>query len=103
MGLRVTHEEHDHVVLEAEAFQLIVHAIPAGLAASIEIADPPICREDMAVKLVFLVPSISSARALAAEHGGGVDPPEREWRFRSHRVCDGHDPEGNVIQLRELD
>ena len=103
VGLRVTHAEHDHVVLEAEAFQLVVHAIPAGIAASIEIADPPIRREGTALKLVFAVPSMSTSRALAAEQGGEVDPPEREWRFQSHRVCDGHDPEGNVIQLRELD
>jgi len=103
VGLSVTHAEHDHVVLEAEAFQLVVHAIPAGIAASIDIADPPIRREGTALKLVFLVPSISTSRTLAAEHGGEVDPPEREWRFQSHRVCDGHDPEGNVIQLRKLD
>ena len=26
---------------------------------------------------------------------------EREWEFDGDRVCDGHDPEGNVLQLRE--
>ena len=37
----------------------------------------------------------------AARHGGALDPTAREWQFQSQRVCDGHDPEGNVIQLRE--
>ena len=101
VGLEVTHSDHDHVVLESAVFQLVVHATPAGIAASLEIADPPIRREDTAVKLVFPVPSIGTARTLAAKHGGELDPPEREWRFQGHRVCDGHDPEGNVIQLRE--
>jgi predicted enzyme related to lactoylglutathione lyase len=103
VGLEVTHAEQDHVELESESFQLVVHAIPPGIAASIEIADPPIRREDTAVKLVFPVPSISRSRTLAADHGGEVDPPEREWRFQGYRVCDGHDPEGNVIQFREPD
>ena len=41
------------------------------------------------------------ARSLVVELGGGLNGPESEWRFQDCRVCDGHDPEGNVIQLRE--
>jgi hypothetical protein len=26
---------------------------------------------------------------------------EREWEFEGAKVCDGHDPEGNVFQLRQ--
>ena len=100
-GLPVTHSEIDYAVLESELFQLVVHAIPAGIAASIDVANPPLRREDAAVKLVFPVPSIAASRALAALHGGALNPPEREWQFQGHRICDGHDPEGNVIQLRE--
>jgi predicted enzyme related to lactoylglutathione lyase len=99
--LRVTHADHDHVVLESEGFQLIVHAIPADSAASFEITTLPLRREDAAVKLAFPVPSLAAARALAAKHGGELDPAEREWQFQDSRICDGHDPEGNVIQLRE--
>lgn len=101
VGLAVTHSGHDYVVLESEVFQLVVLAVPARIAASIEIANPPVRREDTAVKLAFLVPSISTSRTLAATHGGALNPTEREWQFQSYRICDGHDPEGNVIQLRE--
>ena len=100
-GLPVTHAETDYAILEAETFQLVVHAIPAGIAASIHVASPPVRREEAAVKLIFPVPSIDASRALAALHGGALNPPEREWQFRDRRICDGHDPEGNVIQLRE--
>ena len=41
------------------------------------------------------------AGALADGLGGLVDPPEREWTAGGLRACDGHDPEGNVLQLRE--
>jgi predicted enzyme related to lactoylglutathione lyase len=101
LGLEITRAEHDHVVLESQGFQLVVHAIPADIGESIEIATPPLRREDAAVKLVLAVPSITKARALAAMHGGELDPAECEWQFQGHRICDGNDPEGNVIQLRE--
>ena len=101
-GLSVTSLERDHAILESGRFQLVIHAVPPNIAASIEIACPPIRREDTPMKLVFVVPNISAARAAAIAHGGQIDPTEREWSFQSYRVCDGHDPEGNVIQLREI-
>jgi hypothetical protein len=30
-----------------------------------------------------------------------MEPAEREWIFDGVTVCDGLDPEGNVIQFRE--
>ena len=100
-GLPVTHSETDYAILEAGTFQLVVHAIPPGIAATIHVASPPLRREDAAVKLIFPIPSIDASRTLAALHGGALNPPEREWQFQGCRICDGHDPEGNVIQLRE--
>jgi len=76
--LPVTHSEIDYAILESETFQRVVHAIPAGIAASIDVASPPMRREDAAVKLIFPVPSIDASRALAAMHGGALNPPERE-------------------------
>jgi predicted enzyme related to lactoylglutathione lyase len=100
-GLQITHAEQDYVVLESGDFQLVVVAIPAKLAASIQVAVPPRPREDTAIKLVLPVASIASARLVAQSLGGQLNPPEREWQFQSSRVCDGHDPEGNVVQFRE--
>lgn len=74
---------------------------PPHVAATFEVADPPERREDNPVKLSFAVPSIDAVRLAAAELGGIIDPPGSEWTFGSVRVCDGHDPEGNVVQVRE--
>jgi hypothetical protein len=30
-----------------------------------------------------------------------MEPADREWSFNGVTVCDGFDPEGNVIQFRE--
>jgi predicted enzyme related to lactoylglutathione lyase len=100
-GLQVTHEEPGHIVLESDAFQLVVVAIPRKHAASIHITEPPQRRENTAVKLVFPVASIAATRQVAQLHGGELNAPSREWMFQGSRVCDGQDPEGNVVQFRE--
>lgn len=101
LGFAAANSQPDHVVLESPGYELVVVAIPERIAESIELADPPVRRTDTPIKLVFTVASIEAARVLAAARGGQIDPPEREWQFREFRVCDGHDPEGNVVQLRE--
>jgi predicted enzyme related to lactoylglutathione lyase len=101
IGFSITHTEASHVVLESSIFQLVVHAIPTEIAATIEIATPPIRREDTPIKLGFPVASISATRIAAAKHGGELNAQDREWEFQGRRVCDGHDPEGNVIQVSE--
>ncbi len=99
--LEIVHEVADHVVLESETYELVVVAIPAATAARIVIATPPVRRENTAFKLSFLVESLAEARAAAEEAGGELDPPAKEWDFQGMRVCDGCDPEGNMIQVRE--
>jgi predicted enzyme related to lactoylglutathione lyase len=100
-GLAVEHVERGHVILGTASFQLVVLRIPERVASSIQIENPPRRRTETPIKLVFFVPSIAEARAAAAMHGGEVNPAEREWKFQGCRVCDGHDPEGNVVQFRE--
>jgi len=99
-GMTVTHTEADHVVLESPSLQLVVVAIPAAVAATIDIAQPPLRRTDSPIKLAFTVPSLDAVRKAAPRLGGELNPVEREWVYRQHRVCDGHDPEGNVVQFR---
>jgi hypothetical protein len=103
LRLNVVHTEPDHVVLESAALQLVVLEIPAHIAGQIVVTVPPERRSDTAVKLSFAVPSIAAVRAAAARLGGGLNPAEREWLYRGFRHCDGHDPEGNVVQFREPD
>ena len=100
--LEVMHEVDDHIVLESETVELVIVAIPAATAARIVINTPPQRRENTAFKLVFPVASLSQARATAEANGGELNPPGKEWSFQGLRVCDGCDPEGNMIQLREL-
>jgi predicted enzyme related to lactoylglutathione lyase len=102
VGFEVAHSEADHVVLESRAFQLVVLSIPPAITSSIEITRPPLVRTETPIKLVFFVISISASREAAVRLGGQLNPAEREWRFQQATVCDGHDPEGNVFQLREM-
>lgn len=99
-GMAVTHTEADHVVLDSPSLQLVVVAIPAAVAATIDIANPPQRRTDTPIKLALAVKSLAAAREAAPSLGGELNPVEREWVYGQHRVCDGHDPEGNVVQLR---
>ena len=101
-GLEIVHEVDDHVVLEDEAVELVIVRIPPAIAERIVIATPPARRENTAVKLVFWVADLAQARAGALEAGGVLDPVAKEWTFQGTLACDGHDPEGNVIQLRQL-
>jgi predicted enzyme related to lactoylglutathione lyase len=98
--LPIVEDEPGHVVLQSPAFELVVVAVPPAVAARITIASPPARREDTAIKLCFPVPSLAAARTTAARLGGALLGPEHEWAFHGAIVCDGHDPEGNVIQVR---
>ena len=107
-GLVTTDRGEGHVVLtlpgpQAGAWELVVHAIPAAVAEGIRLTSPPERREDAATKLVFPVEDLARARREAARLGGVVDPAEREWSWNGVRACDGHDPEGNVFQIRVAD
>lgn len=91
-------EEDGYTVMEVEGLQLVIHALrgePAVNPATIQV------RKDSYVKLCLPVASIAAARSLAASHGGAIKSSEHEWEARGFRACDGHDPEGNVIQVRE--
>lgn len=100
-GLVITEQGEGYVVLEATGFQLSLVAMPEYIAAATQIAEPPRRREQVPVKLVYFVPSLDVLREQIPALGGGLNPVEREWLFQGARVCDGHDPEGNIFQLRE--
>ena len=100
LGLTEVNRDDEHLLLESPGFQLVVHRIP-GDRETVEIAVPPIRRASAAFKPVFFVPSIATVRAVAEAHGGLIEPAEQEWSFNGVTVCDGLDPEGNVIQFRE--
>jgi hypothetical protein len=93
----------DHIVLESPGFQLVVHATPDHPVAAMQAAEPHTRRTKAAFKPVFFVQSLASVRTLVSSHGGTMEPRDKEWSFNSVAVCDAVDPEGNVIQFREMD
>lgn len=102
LGLTAVHSESDHIVLASAPVELVIHAIPTAIADSFTITVPPARRTETPIKLYFFVASIAEARARAPALGGELNPAQAEWDARGFRACDGHDPEGNVLQLREL-
>ncbi|MFZ6775426.1 VOC family protein [Undibacterium sp. Ji83W] len=102
LQLTATHADDDYTILELPHFHLVIHAIPAQIASTFEISTPPQRRADTAIKLMLPVASISKARDAAVSLGGQIDGANYEWEFQHYRICDGHDPEGNVIQIREF-
>lgn len=101
LGARVVSAELGSIVLATEATELVVHAIPPQIAQHITIQDPPALREDTAIKMFFVVASLSTVREKATLLGGGLLPPEKVWMAPGFCACDGWDPEGNVVQFRE--
>lgn len=101
LGLQEASRDDDHILLESPGFQLVVHRIVGNGTAESGSGAQPGRRAGAPFKPVFFVPSISRLRGAADSLGGVVDPVDREWSFNGVTVCDGLDPEGNVIQFRE--
>jgi catechol-2,3-dioxygenase len=97
-SMTVLIEEEGYAVMEVEGIQLVIHQLagePRVSPAAVQV------REDSYVKLCLPVASIAAARVAAAANGGAIKSADHEWEARGFRACDGHDPEGNVIQVRE--
>jgi predicted enzyme related to lactoylglutathione lyase len=101
LALSVVHAELDRVVLGSGGFELIIHAIPADIASTIRITTPPAVRQETPIKLLLPIDDLAQARSMATQLGGHLASADREWQLANVRVCDGHDPEGNVFQLRQ--
>ena len=80
------------VEFDAGGSRFALHAIPASIAAEIEIASPPQPRERNPVKLTFEIEDLDAEiRRLTAL---GVAIFHRPWG-----TVDGMDPEGNIFQI----
>jgi len=101
LGFQETASDDTHVVLERPGFQLVIHGIPRDIAQSIDIATPPVRRATAAIKPVFVVESLAFVREAVESRGGVMNPVEKAWTFQGFTVCDGLDPEGNVLQFRQ--
>jgi predicted enzyme related to lactoylglutathione lyase len=100
-SMQVLLQDDAHCVMQIEGFQLVIHALRGEPAVLLDKHGQIPVREDTYVKVCLPVESIAGARAVALKHGAAIKPSEHEWEARGFRACDGHDPEGNVIQVRE--
>jgi hypothetical protein len=93
--------DKDHVVLESDGFELVVHQIPKQIADTIVIAQPPIRRVWGAIRLDFPVGSIAGSRKLARALGGEIDDAPPAWADSTANFFFGHDPEGNQFGVSQ--
>ncbi len=100
LDLRVLALDDEHVVAENADIQLVLHAMPAHLAADVSIASPPEPRQEQAIKPFFTVTSLAGAERRARDLGGFVFGPT--WDGPGFTLRHACDPEGNIIQLRQL-
>lgn len=100
-GMTRTAQDDDHVVLTLAGFELVVHRMRGEPEPTRDASGTAAVREDSYTKTCLPVASIARAREVAAAHGGAIKPVDWEWAARGFRACDGHDPEGNVLQVRE--
>jgi predicted enzyme related to lactoylglutathione lyase len=100
-SMALLHEDERHAVLELEGFQLVIHALKGAPDTGAAPVGQLHVREDTYIKVCLPVESIAAARTTAARLGGTIRPAASEWEARGFRACEGHDPEGNVLQVRE--
>lgn len=99
LGLREVHATDEMAILASPDLQLLVHRIPAPIAAHIRIDTPPQPRENAAIKFFATVSSLDKAGATAASLGGALF--DDRWHGPGFTVCNAMDPEGNIFQARE--
>lgn len=99
LGLARVRSTNELVILSSPHLQIIVHAMPAGVAREAGGSSPPAIRDDAAFKFFYTVPSLSVAQSVASSLGGQV--LSDQWRGPGFIVRNAVDPEGNIFQLRE--
>ncbi len=97
LGMRLEFADDQCRILASGDTQLILHAIPAHIAADIAIAIPPEPREEQAIKPMFAVANLGDAERAAERCGGRLIGAV--WEMLGRRIRDVCDPEGNIVQL----
>ncbi|MBN6104747.1 hypothetical protein JR064_21520 [Xanthomonas sp. CFBP 8703] len=93
-------EQDDAFVVVGNAHYEIAVVRMAGDRAPAPAPGPLHVRAGTPIKCSFLVESLEHARSAAESCGGAFKPLASAWRWRDQLHLDGHDPEGNVVQVR---
>lgn len=98
LGIQATNQNWTNVwaTFDTGDVRFALHAIPAGIAETIEIASPPVPREQEPVKLIFEVTDVEGERERLESLG--VQILRRPWQ-QPGVAFDAVDPEGNIFEL----
>jgi hypothetical protein len=102
LDLDIKESEPTHDLLRGHGYEIVVHSIPRKHASSIVITRPAQPREETSFKPTFVVASLAQVRVAAEVTGGHLKPDDAAWHHRGCVVLDGWDPEGNVVQFKQL-
>jgi hypothetical protein len=103
LGLEVLESDSSHDLLRDKDYEVVVHTIARKYAAAITIKKPPEPRDETPFKPTFVVHSLVHVRGAAEATGGYLKPEAGAWHFRGHVVLDGWDPEGNIVQFKQVE
>ncbi|MEC8080978.1 MAG: hypothetical protein VX148_05795 [Pseudomonadota bacterium] len=96
LELEVKEMETDYALLADDDFELVLLATEVSRS----IAKTYVAREATPIKPVFFVgASLEVLKDRVAAKGGALYQT-KVWEFGGRQVCDGHDCEGNIFQLR---
>jgi predicted enzyme related to lactoylglutathione lyase len=103
LDLEVEASDSSHDLLRGHGYEVVIHTIPRKYADGITITSPPEPREETPFKPTFVVASLAEVRRAAEATGGHLKPESDAWHFRGHVVLDGWDPEGNIVQFKQVE
>lgn len=95
-------EAPDFVLLAGDGLELAIVQAPEGMKVGEWVDVPVMAREHTPIKLSLAVADIEALREVINRSGGALKPASATWSWRGQAHLDGHDPEGNVFQLREM-
>ena len=72
LGLKLEESDKTHDLLVGQGHEVVVHAISKAYANSIEIASPPVPRDETPMKPTFVVEDLEVVRSAAKSTGGGA-------------------------------
>jgi catechol 2,3-dioxygenase-like lactoylglutathione lyase family enzyme len=101
-GFEIHEVDDGFTTLQIPTLELVLVRVRPEHAGAAAVASPPKRRADTPIKVSLVVPSLAGAREAAPALGAVVDPSEAEWSRSGYTRVDGHDPEGNVVQLMEI-
>ena len=92
LDLTVVSRDPGWIVLSDGDAEIALHGIPATIASTIIIENPPMPRTETPIKLVFATADLAYTSAAVSKAGGWI---ERSFEDR----FDAKDPEGNIFHV----